>query len=153
MQVIITTFETMKRVSVMLPAGWKIDVENLHPDIASVKTQYEKDKDKITAIRNLRALQELSQDKIVAHIEARGDRSVGMFPFMLKLTIDGLDMKRDVEEPADTPYNGRKYLRKALGEFFYNLLDYGGVNVWFSDECPDCGALLEKRKKHACPFA
>ena len=91
-----------------------------------------------------------AQEKIVANVYARGDRSVGMFPFNLKVTIDGLDMKRDIEDPMQ---DGRRELRDALAKLFYDFLDYGGVDVWFSDECADCGAVLDKNKKHECPLA
>ena len=92
-------------------------------------------------------------DQIVAHVEVHGDRSVGMFPFSLKVTIEGLDMKRDIEDPMP---EGRKEFKEALGELFYEFLDYGGVDVSFDDECVDCGQFLTRRKrgegylKHSC---
>jgi hypothetical protein len=89
-------------------------------------------------------------DKIIANVCVRGDRSVGMFPIHLKITIEGLSMKRDIEDPMQ---DGRREFRDAIAKLFYEFLDYGRVGVSFSDECIDCGSLLAKRKKHECPLA
>lgn len=84
-----------------------------------------------TAIKTLKE----RKPEIKAIIFAHGDPSVGMFGWELEMTIKNLDMKLDIEDPIE---NGREDLRKDITEFFITWLDYGKVEVSFSDECPDC---------------
>jgi len=85
-------------------------------------------------------------EQIVINIQASGDRSVGMFPISLKVTIEGLDMKRDIEDACE---NGRKEFRTAIEKFFAEWLDYGRVGASFSDECIDCGEVFSEKKRGA----
>jgi len=79
------------------------------------------------------------KEKIIVNVQAEGDRSVGMFPISLKMTIEGLDMKRDIEDCME---NGRRDFRRDIMEFYTEWLDYGKVMVTFSDECGDCLSVL-----------
>ena len=83
-------------------------------------------------------------EKIVIDVYAHGDRSVGMFPFTVKITFENLDMQRDIEDPCGP--TGREDFRKDLAEFMYRWLDYGKIDVTFEDECADCFELKEKCK-------
>jgi hypothetical protein len=83
------------------------------------------------------------QEKIVAHIYSHGDPSVGMGSWQLKNTIEGISID-GLEECCE---NARNDFREHLKEFFAEWLDNGKVDVWFDDECADCGVLLIPKKK------
>ena len=88
------------------------------------------------------------KEQIVANVYVQGDESVGMFPISLKVTIEGLNMKRDIEDPT---VEGRCAFREDLEKLFHDWLNYGRVEVSFSDECGDCYAILKEKEKHNCP--
>lgn len=100
----------------------------------------------------------VEEGKIVAHIHSEGDRSVGLNGYSLKVTIEGLDLKKDIESCFSPENEGRKNFRESLEELFSEWLD-GKVGVVFDDECIDCGTVFEKKKrgsgykKHKCPMS
>ena len=63
-------------------------------------------------------------------VECPGDRSVGIWPSQLKITIEGALGNLDNEQ--------LEYLRERLKETFANLID-DHVGVLYEGECPDCG--------------
>ena len=99
-------------------------------------------------------------EQIVAHIEASGDRSVGMMPTSFKITIEGMDMKRDIEDCYDSTDDtfARKMFSRDIQKLFQDWLDYGAIGVSFDDECYDCVKVLKRKKsgkgykKHLCPM-
>ena len=78
----------------------------------------------------------IEKEQIVANVYAHGDPSVGMFPWSLTVTIDGMKLESDQ----------REYLRADLTKLFVEHMDYGKVEVTFNDECPDCGKINCDRK-------
>ena len=85
---------------------------------------------RLTTVKEIKKVSEIK-----ALIYAHGDPSVGMFGFSLEMNIKGFDMKDDIITDRE---NGREEFRKSITEFFTTWLDYGRVDVHFSDECPDC---------------
>lgn len=64
------------------------------------------------------------------YIETQGDRSVGIFPDFVEIS-----MNRDLPKKEDE----REETRKQLVDFWNDFLDNGRITVRFEDECPDCG--------------
>jgi len=70
-------------------------------------------------------------------INTPGDRSVGIWGD----TID-IDMSQDY--PHDELDKGcREAMRKSLSEFFTDFCDNGKAQVFFGDECQECGKVME----------
>jgi hypothetical protein len=75
-------------------------------------------------------------------ITTQGDRSVGMFPTEFKiqsnLTID-----------KNTPWEEREELKTTFVNVVKEVADDHIADAYFSDECSECGALLDDDGK--CP--
>lgn len=80
---------------------------------------------------------------LIVKIWSSGDYSVG---------ISGNQATLDFGLPAEDVFadkEHRNFIRDKLKEIFGDLFDTGGLHVDFSDECCECGALLDA--KGACP--
>lgn len=87
-------------------------------------------------------------DKLVVNVFDSGDRSVGIWPTQVKITIESNASFRDQIDYKDNRELFRKAIEK-LGEWFTDM----PVSVLLEDECYDCGQKVTDRKAHlkGCP--
>jgi hypothetical protein len=80
-----------------------------------------------------------------------GDMSVGIWPSQIEITFkcnfDMGEVMNDINH-ADNRRLFREDLEKFIQTWFTEMPAY----VYLEDECQDCGAIKDTKKKHKCPL-